>query len=120
MAITLSSSTLPTNSIMEEDEMRFRLEKIDECNLLLRRLDGGTHYIRWDGILPSTKHSAKANLKRKLEIKIESNLEYGKFIYLRKPYISKKIKICGRDAAWIRTWKTEQLTELVSKLSFLK
>lgn len=120
MAITLSSSTSPTNSFMEEDEMRVRLEKIDECNLLLRRLDGGTHHIRWDGILPSTKYSAKSNLKRKIEIKIESNLEYGKFIYLRKPYISKKIKICGRDASWIKSWKTEQLTELVSKLSILK
>jgi hypothetical protein len=120
MAITLSSSTSPTNSLMDEDEMRFRLEKIDECNLLLRRLEGGTHHIRWDGILPSTKQSTKSNLKGKLEIKIESDLEYGRFIYLRKPYISKKIKICGRDASWIKSWKTEQLTELVSKLSFLK
>ena len=120
MAITLSSSTSTTNSFIEEDEMRFRLEKIDECNLLLRRLDGGTYFIRWDVILPLTKYSANSNLKTKIEIKIESNLEYGKFIYLRKPYISKKIKICGRDASWIKSWKTEQLTELVFKLSFLK
>ena len=120
MATTLSSSTSPTNSFMDEDEMRFRLEKIEECNLLLRRLEGGTHHISWDGILPSTKYLAKSNLKKKLEIKIESDLEYGRFIYLRKPYISKKIKICGRDASWIKSWKIEQLTELVSKLSFLK
>ena len=120
MAITLSSSTTPTNSFMDEDEMRFRLEKIDECNLLLRRLEAGTHHISWDGILPSTTYSTKSNVKKKLEIKIESDLEYGRFIYLRKPYISKKIKICGRDPSWIKSWKTEQLTELVSKLSFLK
>ncbi len=120
MAITLSSSTSTTNSVMEEDEMRFRFEKIDECNLLLRRLDGGIHYIKWDGILPLTKYSAKSNVQKKIEIKIEPDIEYGKFIYLRKPYITIKIKICGRDSSWIKSWKTEQITELASKLSFLK
>ena len=119
MAITLSSSTSTTNSLME-DEMRFRSEKIDECNLLLRRLDGEVHYIKWDGILPLTKYSAKSNIQKKIEIRIESDIEYGRFIYLRKPYITKKIKICGRDSSWLRSWKTEQITELVSKLSFLK
>ena len=120
MAITLSSSTSTTNSLMEEDEMRFRLEKIEECNLLLRRLDGGIYYIKWDGILPLTKYSAKSNIQKKLEIRIESDIEYGRFIYLRKPYITKKIKICGRDSSCLRSWKTEQLTELLSKISFLK
>jgi hypothetical protein len=120
MAITLSSSTSRINSFMKEDEMRFRLEKIDECNLLLRRLNGGIYNLKWDGILPETKYSAKSNLKRKIEIKIEFDLEYGKFIYLRKPYISKKIKICGRELSCIKSWKTEQIIELASKLSFLK
>jgi hypothetical protein len=120
MAITLSSSTPATNAFMEEDEMRFRLEKIHECNLLLRRLDGGIHYIKWDGILPLTKYTTKSNVKKKIEIRIESDIEYGRFIYLRKPYITKKIKICGRDSGWIRSWRTEQISELVSKLSFLK
>ena len=119
MAITLSS-TSTTSTLMEEDEMRFRLEKIEECNLLLRRLDGGIYYIKWDGILPLTKYSTKSNVQKKIEIRIESDIEYGRFIYLRKPYITKKIKICGRDPAWIRSWKTEQISELVSKLSFLK
>jgi len=45
MAITLSS-TSTTSTLMEEDEMRFRLEKIEECNLLLRRLDGGIHHVK--------------------------------------------------------------------------
>ncbi len=120
MAITLSSSTSTTNSHMEEDEMRFRLENIDECNLLLRRLDGGIYHIKWDGILPLTKYSTKSNVQKKIEIKIEYDIEYGKFFYLRKPYITKKIKISGRDSSWIKSWKTEQITELVSKLSFLK
>ncbi|CAN5665608.1 hypothetical protein BH23THE1_BH23THE1_36060 [soil metagenome] len=120
MAITLSSSASTTNSLIEEDEMRFRLENIDECNLLLRRLDGGIHYFKWDGILPSTKYSEKSNAQKKIEIKIEYDIEYGKFFYLRKPYITKKIKICGRDSSWIKFWKIEQITELVSKLSFLK
>ena len=120
MAITLSSSASTTNSLMEEDEMRFRLEKIEECNLLLRRLDGGIHHVKWDGILPLAKYSEKSNIQKQIEIRIESDIEYGRFIYLRKPYITKKIRICGRDSSWIKSWKTEQISELVSKLSFLK
>ncbi|HKU84086.1 MAG TPA: hypothetical protein VJP58_08590 [Candidatus Nitrosocosmicus sp.] len=120
MAITLSSSASTANPVMEEDELRFRLEKIEECNLLLRRLGGGIHYIKWDGILPLEKYSAKSNMQKKIAIRIESDIEYGKFIYLRKPYITKKIRICGRDSSWIKSWKTEQISELVSKLSFLK
>jgi hypothetical protein len=116
----MSSSASTTNSLMEEDEMRFRLEIIDECNLLLTRLDGGIHYFKWDGVLPSTKYSEKSNAQKKIEIKIEYDIEYGKFFYLRKPYITKQIKICGRDSSWITSWKTELITELVSKLSFLK
>jgi hypothetical protein len=120
MAITLSSSTSITSTIMEEDEMRFRLEKIEECKMLLRRLDGGIYNIKWDGILPLAKYSAKPNIQKKIEITIESDIEYGRFIYLRKPYITKKIRICGRDSSCLKYWKTEQLTELLSKLSFLK
>ena len=120
MAITLSSSASTTNSLMEEDEMRIRLEKIEECNLLLRRLDGGIHHVKWDGILPLAKYSEKSNIQKKIEIRIESDIQYGRFIYLRKPYITKKIRICGRDSSWIKSWKTEQISELVSKLSFLK
>jgi hypothetical protein len=120
MAITLSSSATTANPVMDEDEMRFRLEKIEECNLLLRTLDGGIHYVNWDGILPLTKYSTKPNIQKKIEIRIESDIEYGRFIYLRKPYITKKIRICGRDPSWIKSWKTEQINELVSKLSFLK
>ena len=119
MAITLSS-TSTTSTLIEEDEMRFRLEKIEECNLLLRRLDGGIHHVKWDGILPLAKYSEKSNIQKKIEIRIESDIEYGRFIYLRKPYITKKIRICGRDSSWIKSWKTEQICELVSKLSFLK
>jgi hypothetical protein len=119
MAITLSSSTSNTNSLLE-DEMRFRLGKIEECNLLLRRLDGGIYYIKWDGIIPLTKYSEKSNIQKKIEIRIESDIEYGRSIYPRKPYITKKVRISGRDSSWIRTWKTEQICELVSKLSFLK
>ncbi|MDF0681619.1 MAG: hypothetical protein P0116_11710 [Candidatus Nitrosocosmicus sp.] len=105
---------------MEGDEMRFRLEKIEECNLLLRRLDGGIHFIKWDGIFPLAKYSEKTNIHKKIEIRIESDIEYGRSIYPRKPYITKKIRICGRDSSWIKSWKTEQISELVSKLSFLK
>ena len=118
MAITLSSTS--TTSTLMEDEIRFRLEKIEECNLLLRRLDGGIHHVKWDGILPLAKYSEKSNIQKKIEIRIESDIEYGRFIYLRKPYITKKIRICGRDSSWIKSWKTEQISELVSKLSFLK
>ena len=118
MAITLSSTS--TTSTLMEDEIRFRLEKIEECNLLLSRLDGGIYYIKWDGISPLTKYSAKSSIQKKLEIRIESDIEYGRFIYLRKPYITKKIKICGRDSSCLKSWKTEQLTELLSKLSFLQ
>ena len=119
MAITLSS-TSTTSTLMEEDEMRFRLEIIEECKMLLRRLDGGIYNIKWDGILPLAKYSEKSNIQKKIEIRIESDIEYGRFIYLRKPYITKKIRICGRDSSWIKSWKTEQISELVSKLSFLK
>src|ERR1044072_6190098 len=120
MAITLSSSKSAAKPVVGEDEMRFRLAKIEECYLLLRRLDQGIHYIKWDGILPLTKYSAKSNIQKKLEIRIESDIEYGRSIYPRKPYITKKIRICGRDSSWIRLWKTEQISELVSKLSSLR
>jgi hypothetical protein len=120
MAITLSSSASTANPVKEEDEMRFRLEKIEECNLLLRSLEPRIYYIKWDGTLPLTKHSAKSNLQKKIQIRIEPTIEYGRFIHPRKPYITKKIRICGRDLSWINTWKTEQISELVSKLSFLK
>ena len=76
-------------------------------------LSGMEFYLR-QNIQKSQMH------KKKIEIKIEYDIEYGKFFYLRKPYITKKIKICGRDSSWIKSWKTEQITELVSKLSFLK
>ena len=74
----------------------------------------GMEFYHWQNIQQSQM------VQKKIEIRIESDIEYGRFIYLRKPYITKKITICGKDSSWIRSWKTEQITELVSKLSFLK
>ena len=116
MAITLSSSSL-TQQHGEVETTRVR--QIEECNYLLRRLNKGTYNIPWNGIYPLRKNQRKLNKEKKLEIVVESRIEYGKFIYLRKPYLTRIVKIGGREISCIRSWQPEQLAELNHKLKQL-
>ena len=116
MATTLSSSSLTQQHGHVEIA---RVKQIEECNYLLRRLTKGTYYIPWDGIFPIRKNQRKSIKEQKLEIVVESSIEYGKFIYLRKPYLTRTVKIGGRDASCIRLWQPEQLAELNYKLKQL-
>lgn len=116
MAITLSSSSLTQQDAQVEID---RVKQIEECNCLLRRLKKGTYIIPWEGIFPIRKNQRKSFKEKKLEIVVESSIEYGKFIYLRKPYLTRIVKIGGREASWIRSWQPEQLGELNHKLKQL-
>jgi hypothetical protein len=116
MAITLSSSSLTQQNAQVEID---RVKQIEECNYLLRRLKKGTYSIPWDGIIPIRKNQHKSIKEKKLEIVVESSIEYGKFIYPRKPYLTRVVKIGGRDASSIRSWQAEQLGELNHKLKQL-
>jgi len=113
MAITLSSSSLTNDQEQIED---FRAKQIEECRSLLKRLRVGTYTIYWDGILPFHKSQARNEKEKNLEIIVENAIEYGKFIYLRKPYLTKQIKVGGKNMSCIRTWKPEQLATLITKL----
>jgi hypothetical protein len=116
MAITLSSASLTP----QDDQGKYVRDKcIEECNYLLRRLKKGTYNIRWNGFYPLRKNQTKPNAEQNLKIVVESSLEYGKFIYPRKPYLTKTIKIGGRKASCIRLWQLEQLEELCHKLTQL-
>lgn len=119
MAITLSSSSTSLHSVIQENEQRYRLDKIDECRHLLQGLKEGTYYIKWEGIFPVTTKATRPNNNNTIDIKIESKLEYGKYIHPRKPYVTKKIKICGKDSSCIKSWNTEQIEELVIKIASL-
>lgn len=114
MAITLSSASLTHTHEQVEDN---RVKHLEECKYLLKQLKGGTYLIPWDGILPSLKSHRKNNMDKKLEISVEIGLEYGKYIYPRKPYLTKQIKINGKDYTSIRSWQFEQLGQLASKLN---
>jgi len=116
MAITLSSASLTHT---HEQVENIRVRHLEQCKYLLRQLKGGTYFVSWDGMYPSFKSHRKNNLDKKLEINVEIGLEYGKSIYPRKPYVTKQIKINGKDYTSIRSWQTEQLGELVDKLNQL-
>ncbi len=116
MAITLSSASL-THS--QEQVENIRVKHLEECKYLLRRLKGGTYSVSWDGIFPSFKSHRRNSMNKKLEINVEIGIEYGKSIYPRKPYVTKQIKINGKDYTSIRFWQTEQLGELADKLNHL-
>lgn len=118
MAITLGSSSIvhPTNL---EDELSLRSELIEECNHLLKSLDKGTYIVSWHGLLPGEKSETKYHKSRKIGIKVDSAIHYGKFIHPWKPYIVKQIKIEGKDFSWIRSWKTQQIAEFVNGIKSL-
>ena len=116
MATTLSQASLNQHN---ERVQILRAKHIEDCNYLLHQLKKGIYYIPWEGVLPTRRNQRKFNTQNKLKIVVDSNVEYGRFFYLRKPYLTKTIKIGGRDASWIRTWQAEQLEELDHKLTQL-
>lgn len=115
MAITLGSSSVMHQPDLK-DELYLRSECIQECHQILKHLDSGTYNIAWEGTIPGSKNLPKNNLEKKIEIKVENIIEYGKFIYLRKPYVIKKVKIDGKDVSSMKAWKTQQIIQLVQKL----
>ena len=113
MAITLSSATLTR----DQNQVRnLRAKHLGECKYLLRRLKEGTYTISWEGLLPVYIAQRKNHKEKILEIAVETTLEYGKFIYLRKPYVTKQIKVGGKDMSFLRTWTSEQLVALIDEL----
>jgi hypothetical protein len=118
MAITLGSNSVihPTEP---KDAFRTRSDLIEECNRLLKSLDNGSYTISWNGILPGEKNQMKYLRARKIGIKIDSVIQYGKFIHPWKPYVVKKIRIEGKDLTWVKSWKTQQIAELVSCIKSL-
>ena len=114
------ASTLRSKSVIYQpdfkDELNIRSACIRECHRILKHLDIGIYNIAWEGIIPGSKNLAKNNLAEKVEIRIENIIEYGKFIYLRKPYVIKKVRIDGKDISTMKTWKTQQIIQLVQKL----
>lgn len=114
MAITLSSASLTHTHEQVEDN---RIKQLEECKYLLKQLKGGTYLIPWDGVLPSLRSHRKNNTNKKLEVSVEIGIEYGKYIYPRKPYLTKQIKIDGKDYSSIRTWQIEQIRQLATKLN---
>ena len=113
MAISLSSASLTSNQRQLEN---LRAKHLEECRYLLKRLKGGSYTLSWDGVLPLYKAQRKSYKNKKLEITVEATIEYGKFIYLRKPYVTKQIKVGGKDMSILRTWTLDQLEELEDKL----
>ena len=113
MAFSLSSASLTSNHGQLEN---LRANHLDECKYLLKRLKGGSYTLPWDGVLPVYKAQRKNYKDKKLEITVGTTIEYGKFIYLRKPYVTKKIKVGGKDMSTLRTWTSDQLVELEDKL----
>lgn len=118
MAITLGSGSI-AHPVDLKDESSLRSELIEECNRLLKSLDNGFYLISWDGILPGEKNQLKYYRERKIGIKVDSIIQYGKFIHPWKPYVVKKIRIEGKDLSWVRSWKTGQIGELVKKIKSL-
>lgn len=117
------ASTLRSKSVIYQpdfkDELNIRSECIEECHKILKHLDNGIYNITWEGTIPGSKNSVKNNLAEKVEIKVENRIVYGKFIYLRKPYLIKKVRIDGKDISTMKTWKTQQIVQLVQKLKNL-
>ena len=118
MAITLGSSSI-VNPPDLKDELGLRSELIEECNHLLKSLDNGTYMISWHGLLPGEKNQTRYYKSRKIEIKVDSSLHYGKFLHPWKPYVVKKIRIEGKDFTWLRSSKTQQIAELIKRLKSL-
>ena len=115
MAINISSAQI-THSTQKEGDVSYRNAKIDECVSLLRQLDRGIYTILLEDTFTSPKSGRKYNKGRKLEVRVDYFIEYGKFIYLRKPYVTKQIKISGKEISCLKSWHTEQIVELCHKL----
>ncbi|HYF98643.1 MAG TPA: hypothetical protein VD815_00980 [Candidatus Saccharimonadales bacterium] len=115
MAINISSAQI-THSTEKEVDASYQNAKIDECVHLLRQLDRGIYTIFLQDTFPASKSRRKYNKGRKLEVKVDYLIEYGKFIYLRKPYVTKQIKIGGKDISCLKSWHTQQIVELCHKL----
>lgn len=118
MAITLGSSSIVQPSDLKDD-LRYRSKLIEECNHLLKSLDNGTYLVSWNGVLPGEKNQMKNHGARKIGIKVDSLIYYGKFIHPWKPYVVKKIRIEGKDFSWLKTWKTEQIASLLREIKSL-
>lgn len=119
MAISLESSSIAHPDDLK-DELTIRSELIEECNSLLKRLDNGSYLISWNGMLPQEKNQLKYHRAKKLGIKIDSTIRYGKFIHPWKPYVVKKIRIQGKDFSCVKSWKTQQIAEFLKGIKFLK
>ncbi len=115
MAITLPSTPIASES-ENEVEMSFRIKKIDECYHLLRQLHVGTYTLSIEDTHYSHRRLDKSIHTRKLVIEVNYIVEYGKFIHLRKPYVTKQIKINGKNISYLKTCYTEQLVKLADKL----
>ena len=115
MAINISSAQI-THSTQKEVDVSYQNAKIDACVHLLRQLDSGIYTILLEDTFPSSKSGCKYNKGRKLEVKVDYIIEYGKFIYPRKPYVTKQIKIGGKEISCLKSWNTEQIVELYHKL----
>jgi len=111
MVITLGSSSVVHPADLK-DESSLRAELIEECNRLLKSLDNGTYLIPWNETFPGEQSQPKYHRGRKIGIKVDSAIRYGKFIHPWKPYVVKKIRIEGKDFSCIKSWKTPQIAEL--------
>lgn len=118
MAITLGSSSIVHPDELK-DELSLRSELIEECNQILKHLRDGTYLISWNGVLPGENKILKIHGEKRIEIKIDSLIRYGKFLHPWKPYVSKKVKIEGKEIASIRTWNTQQIAEFLQKIKSL-
>lgn len=110
--------TLPPYQVFsQQEEANFRLEIIKECKILLKSLNDGLYNINWEGTFPIVKTSQNFT-EKKIEIKVESKLEFIEILQLKKPIISKKIRICGQKPSCLENWTTDQLIEFNTKLLF--
>ncbi len=91
----MTSTILSTELQFQEEEIKFRLEIIDECKLLLQSLNDGLYTIKWDGAFPTLKNKDRFAKDKKIEIRVESKFKRPRCPNLRKYYITKNITICG-------------------------
>ncbi len=114
----MTPNLLSTQLQYQEEEIKFRLETIEECKLLLQSLNDGLYTIQWDGVFPTLKNQDRFK-DRKIEIRVESKFKRPRSPNLRKYYITKNITICGNKFSCIESWTINQLIELNTKLVFI-